>query len=101
MTANLPGRRCPFFIAAYLFLSLVGIAFDYHDLARSSACPLCFMGGSLSSAVNQTNFVPQADMSAVCLGPAEEKPQFRSGVTTSCTSYRGPPSLEVFLSVHL
>jgi hypothetical protein len=89
------------FFAVYLFLSMVGVVFDYHDPAHRGACAIWLARGSLSSAVNQTNFVPQADMTAVCLGPAEETPQFRSAISFSSASYRGPPSREASLLVHL
>ena len=82
------------FLAAYLFLAMVGMVFDYHDPAHSVACAVCFARGSLSSAVSQANFVPQADMISIALSPAVGTPHFRSAISTSCEGYRGPPSCE-------
>ena len=46
-----------------------------------AASAICLARGSLSSAVNQTNFVPQADISVIRLGPAERTPQFRGAIS--------------------
>ena len=47
---------------------MAGAVFDYHEPAHGGACAIRSARGSYSPAVNQTNFVLQVEMSAVCLG---------------------------------
>lgn len=101
MAKSLQKKYLLLLFAACLFVSMVGVVFDYHDPARSAACAICLARGSLSSAVNQTDFVPPSDTGAVCLGPAEGTPQFRSAISTSSALYRGPPSREASPPAHL
>ncbi|OPY67604.1 MAG: hypothetical protein A4E57_02196 [Syntrophorhabdaceae bacterium PtaU1.Bin034] len=77
--------------SAYL-LSAIVIAFDYHDVSLRSICPICFMRGSLCSAVSQATFAPQLDLQVLYLNLAEVMQGVGLGILTSGICYRGPPA---------
>ena len=88
---NTVRTRCLLFFAVYLFLSVVAVAYDYHDSSQSKTCPICFMGSSLSSAVGPASFVPPIPDRPLSLILVERTEPLRSAVLTSGVSYRGPP----------
>ncbi len=93
--------RCLLFFALYLLLSMIAVAYDYHDPSQNNTCPLCFMRSSLSSAAGQASFVPQIDGHPLCLILVERTKPFWSTVFTSGVPYRGPPSPEGSFLPHL
>ena len=84
-------KKLLLFFAVYLFFAVTAVAFDHHSALPSKTCAICFMSGSLFSAIGQAHIVPQVydemhyvsinDSTYWCCG---------SG-TSSGILYRGPP----------
>jgi hypothetical protein len=48
-----------FLFALYLFFAMAAVAFDPHGALPSKTCAICFLGTSLSSAINQSYVIPK------------------------------------------
>lgn len=77
--------------ALYIFCSVVVVAFDPHLAAPSKTCAICFMSGSLFSAVNQSHVILEIDLNKEYVSLAESVHFFASSAIPSSLSYRGPP----------
>ena len=92
--------RCLLFFAVYLLLSIIAVAYDYHDSSQSKTCPICFMGSSLSSAVGPASFVPPIPDHPLSLILVERTEPLWSAIFTSDVPYRGPPPREGSFFTH-
>ncbi len=86
-----------FVFALYLLFSVVIVAFDCHGPAPEKGCVICAMAWSLSSAVAQSGFVPDAQLAVHSRCVVPEVRSFRASSLSSCLFYRGPPSEPVLL----
>jgi hypothetical protein len=84
-------KRYLLFLAAYLSLSMIAVAYDSHHPSQSKTCPICFVRSALSSAVAQTGFIPHIDASPLwcsLIGRAED---VRNAGYAARVLSRGPP----------
>ena len=84
-------RRVLFLFAVYLFFAVAAIAFDPHGALPSKTCAICFMSGSLFSAIGQAYVLPEVFCNAQYAVLIHRPCECSGPVTFSGLSYRGPP----------
>ncbi|HUJ90541.1 MAG TPA: hypothetical protein VLX12_10125 [Syntrophorhabdales bacterium] len=77
--------------SAYFLCAVITVAFDLDRATPSKTCAICFMNGSLSSAVGQAFVVVEIDLKQEYAHIFEEASSFNTSVRYSGLSYRGPP----------
>jgi hypothetical protein len=90
-----PVHKRIFFLlfAAYLLCSVLVVAFDRDRVTPSKTCALCFMNGSLSSAVGQSHVTGEVYCRKEYLPLAEETCRICGLTSFAAVWYRGPPLL--------
>jgi hypothetical protein len=78
-------------LALYLLFSVVIVAFDQHGPVPDKTCAICAMSSFLSSAVVQSSFIPEVQLTTQCTYIIDGAPRRSFLATTSGISYRGPP----------
>ena len=84
-------KKIVLLLAAYILFSAVIVAFDHHGSARDQRCAICALSSFLSSAVVESDFVAEVQLTEQFALSTEDAGSRRFFAAIPGISYRGPP----------